>query len=32
MRPKPRFVDPKDAVAGLVWNEILERPRSMRRR
>jgi type II secretory pathway pseudopilin PulG len=32
MRPKTRFVDPKDAVAGLVWNEILERPRSMRRR
>jgi type II secretory pathway pseudopilin PulG len=31
-RPKQRFVDPKDAVAGLIWNEILERPRSMRRR
>jgi type II secretory pathway pseudopilin PulG len=31
-RQRSRFADPKDAVAGLVWNEILERPRSMRRR
>lgn len=31
-RSGSRMFDPKDAVAGLIWNEILERPRSMRRR
>jgi hypothetical protein len=26
-----RFIDPKEAVAGFVWNEILSTPRSRRR-
>ncbi|MFN3265617.1 MAG: hypothetical protein ACK41E_02145 [Deinococcales bacterium] len=32
MRRTTRMINPKDAVAGFIWNEILERPRSMRRR
>ncbi len=30
--PQTRFIDTREAVSGFVWNEILDRPRSMRRR